>query len=80
MQQNRPFFILGEVRAPGQFPYVTGMTVETAVAIAGGYAERASERRMRVSRRLSGITETIEATPDFELEPGDTVYVRERFF
>ena len=36
IMQNRPFFILGEVRAPGQFPYVSGMTVETAVAIAGG--------------------------------------------
>jgi len=38
--QNRPFFILGEVRLPGQYPYVSGMTVETAVAIGGGYTER----------------------------------------
>ncbi len=42
--QNRPFFILGEVKTAGQYPYVSGMTVETAIAIAGGYSERASDR------------------------------------
>ena len=40
--QNRPFFILGEVRAPGQFSYVSGMTVETAVAIDGSVEEIAA--------------------------------------
>ena len=78
--QNRPFFILGEVRSAGQFPYVSGMTVETAVAIAGGYTERASERDFRVSRRKHGFVEQIEVPATFLIEPGDTVYVRERFF
>lgn len=80
VQQNRPFFILGEVRQPGQFPYVTGMTVEMAVAIAGGYGDRANERKARLSRRVGGITEVIDVPPDVELEPGDTIYVYERFF
>ncbi len=80
VQQNRPFFILGEVRAPGQFPYVTGMTVEMAVAIAGGYGERANERKARLSRRTGTFNEVIDVTPDTELEPGDTIYVYERFF
>jgi polysaccharide export outer membrane protein len=80
VQQNRPFFIHGEVRNAGQFPYVSGMTVEMAVAIAGGYSERANERRQRISRRIDGITETTEVPPDFEIEPGDTIYVEERFF
>lgn len=80
VQQNRPFFIHGEVRNGGQYPYVSGMTVETAVAIAGGYSERANERRARVSRKVDGIAEVIEVPPQFELEPGDTVYVHERFF
>ena len=79
VQQNRPFFILGEVRTAGQFPYVSGMTVETAVAIAGGYGDRASERKARVTRRFGSATEIFEVTPDFELEPGDTVYIYERF-
>lgn len=80
VQQNRPFFILGEVRNGGQFPYVTGMTVEVAVAIAGGYGERADERRARITRRTGGISEAIEVAPDTALEPGDTVYIHERFF
>lgn len=80
IQQNRPFFILGEVRTPGQFPYVTGMTAEMAVAIAGGYGERANERKMRLTRRNGAFSEVIDVTPDTELEPGDTIYVYERFF
>lgn len=79
VQQNRPFFIHGEVRSAGQFPYVSGMTVETAVAIAGGYSDRANERRVRISRRVDGATAIMEVPPDFELEPGDTVFVNERF-
>ncbi|MGQ0456781.1 MAG: polysaccharide biosynthesis/export family protein [Hyphomicrobium sp.] len=78
--QNRPFFILGEVRAAGQYPYVSGMTVETAIAIAGGYSERASDRTFRITRRANGLVEQIEAPGDFTVKPGDTVYVHERFF
>ncbi|MBL8564903.1 MAG: polysaccharide export protein [Hyphomicrobiaceae bacterium] len=79
IQQNRPFFILGEVRNAGQYPYVSGMTVETAVAIAGGYTERASDRRFRISRRVNGYVEQIEAPSDYVVRAGDTVYVFERF-
>jgi polysaccharide biosynthesis/export protein len=80
IQQNRPFFILGEVRSAGQFPYVSGMTVETAVAIAGGYSERANERRMKITRRIDGLVEVLEVPPDYVVRAGDTVYVYERFF
>lgn len=80
VMQNRPFFILGEVRAAGQYPYVSGMTVETAVAVAGGYSERASDRQFRITRRRNGYVEQIEAPSDFLVQPGDTVYVYERFF
>lgn len=80
IHQNRPFFILGEVRNAGQFPFVSGMTIETAVAIAGGYSERASQRSFRVSRRVNGYVEEIEATSGFSLQPGDTIYVFERYF
>jgi polysaccharide export outer membrane protein len=80
VQQNRPFFILGEVKNAGQYPYVSGMTVETAIAIAGGYTERASERKFRITRRVNGFVEQIEAPSDYIVKPGDTVYVFERFF
>jgi polysaccharide export outer membrane protein len=80
VQQNRPFFILGEVKNAGQFPYVSGMTVETAVAIAGGYTERASETTFRITRKVHGLVQEIEAPGYALLKPGDTVYVFERYF
>lgn len=79
MLQNRPFFILGEVKTAGQYPYVSGMTVETAVAIAGGYSDRASTQKFRISRRINGLVEVIEAPSDYVVQPGDTVTVFERF-
>ena len=80
IQQNRPFFILGEVRNAGQYPFVSGMTVESAVAIAGGYQDRAREDDFRITRRRDGIVEVLEVPPDFPVMPGDSIYVRERFF
>jgi polysaccharide export outer membrane protein len=80
IQQNRPFFILGEVKTAGQYPYVSGMTVETAVAIAGGYTERASDRTFRVKRRQNGFVQELEVPADYLVQPSDTVYVFERFF
>ena len=78
--QNRPFFILGEVKNAGQYPYVSGMTIETAVAIAGGYSERASTKRFRLQRRINGFVEVIEAPGDYIVQAGDTVTVFERWF
>jgi polysaccharide export outer membrane protein len=80
IQQNRPFFIHGEVKTAGQYPYVSGMTVETAVAIAGGLSERGSTRQFRVTRRTNGFVEQIIAPADYVIKPGDTVFVYERFF
>jgi polysaccharide biosynthesis/export protein len=77
--QNRPFFILGEVRNAGQFPYVSGMTVQEAVAIAGGYGDRASERRVQITRRFNGVIEKMDVPPDYVVQPGDTIYVYERW-
>ncbi len=78
--QNRPFFIYGEVKTGGQYPFVSGMTIETAIAIAGGYTERASTRRYRITRRINGFVDQIEAPADYPVLPGDVVYVNERFF
>jgi polysaccharide biosynthesis/export protein len=78
--QNRPFFILGEVRLPGQYPFVSGMTIEQAVAIGGGYTERASKRSYRITRKLGALIDQIEAPGDYPLCPGDTVFVFERWF
>ncbi len=78
--QNRPFFILGEVRSPGQYPYVSGMTVQSAVAIAGGFSERANEGTLQITRRVNGVVAKVDVPRDHILLPGDTVYVYERWF
>lgn len=78
--QNRPFFILGEVRNAGQYPYVSGMTAKAAVAIAGGFADRADERHIQITRRSHrGIIEKMDVPPDYVVQPGDTLYVYERW-
>ena len=76
----RPFFILGEVRRPGGYPYVNAMTVEGAVAVAEGYTERAKKRVMRLTRKFGGLMSTVMVPPDYPVQPGDTIYVLERIF
>lgn len=78
--QNRPFFILGEVRNAGQYPFVSGLTVQSAVAIAGGYADRANERLVRITRRHNGLVEKMDVPPDYLVRAGDEIYVYERWF
>jgi polysaccharide export outer membrane protein len=80
VETYRPFFILGEVTLPGQYPYVANMTVETAVAIAGGYTPRAQKQRIEVSRQMSGMTEKRVVSPNYPVRPGDTIKIAERWF
>lgn len=76
----RPFFILGEVESPGQYPYVAGLTVKMAAAIAGGYTERAREQSAVIHRQASGRILTSRVTADHPIRPGDTITIRERMF
>jgi polysaccharide export outer membrane protein len=76
----RPFFILGEVTAPGQYPYVANMTVETAVAIAGGFTPRAQTSRVVISRPVRGDTLRTSVPISAPVRPGDTIVVGERWF
>ena len=76
----RPFFILGEVVAPGQYPFVPNMTVETAVAIAGGFTPRAYRYDVDISRSASGVTARQKVPLIAPVRPGDTVTVSERWF
>ena len=76
----RPFFILGEVTAPGQYAYVPNMTVETAVAIAGGFGPRAFKKKIELHRPVNGGTARVVVHPTYPLRPGDTVVVAERWF
>jgi polysaccharide export outer membrane protein len=80
VEAYRPFFILGEVTTSGQYPFVNGMSVETAVAIAGGYTPRARRDSAQITRTQDGHTVTAEAPVTMPVRPGDTIYVQERFF
>lgn len=76
----RPFFILGEVTTSGQFPFVNGMTVQTAVAIAGGYTPRAERQVAEITRRTPRGTVVGEVPITYPVRPGDTIVIKERWF
>jgi polysaccharide export outer membrane protein len=80
VEQYRPFFILGEVTASGQYPFVNGMTVQTAVAIAGGFSPRAEREQADLTRTLHGELTTATVPITFAVLPGDTIVIRERWF
>jgi polysaccharide export outer membrane protein len=80
IDRYRPFFAMGEVTAAGQYPYVPGMTVQQAVAIAGGFTPRANAHAVQVTRSADGQIGTAMLALDDAILPGDTIYVRERHF
>jgi polysaccharide export outer membrane protein len=80
IEAYRPFFILGEVTQPGQYPYVANMTVETAVAIAGGFGPRGFRKQVTISRNVGGRAFRFEVPVTYSVHPGDTVVVQERWF
>ncbi len=80
IEAYRPFFILGEVAAPGQYPYVPNMSVESAVAIAGGFSPRARRDSVTLTHSdASGPTRMVVPLGT-ALSPGDTIIVGERWF
>jgi polysaccharide export outer membrane protein len=76
----RPFFILGEVAAPGQYPYVPNMSVESAVAIAGGFSPRARREHVTLTHTDSSGSTRVIVPLGTLLSPGDTILVGERWF
>lgn len=80
VEAYRPFFILGEVQAPGQYPYVPNMTAESAVAIAGGFSPRARKDRVTITHTDASGTSRVIMPPGTPISPGDTVLVGERWF
>jgi polysaccharide export outer membrane protein len=80
IEAYRPFFILGEVAQPGQYPYVANMTVETAVAIAGGFGPRGYKKAVIISRNYGGQVVRFQTPITAPVQPGDTIQVQERWF
>lgn len=75
----RPFFILGEVKNPGSYPFVAGMTVLNAIALAGGYTPRADKGDITV-RHVNSSSSAENIGIDNQILPGDVITVKERFF
>jgi len=77
----RPFYILGEVKTPGSYAYVSGMTIVNAVALAGGFTPRAKENDFYLARMgRDGHRDKVAASQDTPVQPGDVITVRERWF
>lgn len=76
----RPFYVLGEVTTPGQYPFVIGITALNAVATAHGFTPRADKKVLHIRREGTSEEEAYAVTPDLRIYPGDTVRVGERFF
>jgi polysaccharide export outer membrane protein len=76
----RPFFILGEVGAPGTYPYAAGLTVMNAVATAGGFTYRADTGRVYIKHPDETAERLYRLTSTTPIQPGDTVRIPERRF
>ena len=64
----------------GQYPYVPNMTVENAIAIAGGFTPRASKDKVTITRKVQGMPSRFALPLRYPLRPGDTIQVSELFF
>jgi polysaccharide biosynthesis/export protein VpsN len=76
----RPFFVRGQVRNAGGFPYVLGLTVEKAATIAGGFTDRASLRNIFLIKENTTQDQKVKVGLDSPVSPGDTIIVQESIF
>ena len=76
----RPFYIVGEVKEGGEFPFVSGMHALKAVAIAGGYTYRANTQRVYITRKGSAEEIEMPASQGTAIYPGDVIRIPERYF
>lgn len=80
IEEYRPIFVLGEVAKPGQYPYRPGMTLLTAVAVAGGFTYRAVQGHAGLLRLVDGRAQEGRIERQGVIQPGDTITVYERIF
>ncbi|HEX7776618.1 MAG TPA: polysaccharide biosynthesis/export family protein [Parvibaculum sp.] len=76
----RPFYIVGEVKNPGNYPYTNGMTVINAIAMAGGFTYRARDDEFQITRAKDPTKRVVDANQLTEVHPGDVITVPERWF
>lgn len=76
----RPFYILGEVNKPGEYPYSSGLTVDAAVAMAEGYTYRAEKKKVSIKHAGEELGHKEELSPDLKVRPGDIIRIGERYW
>ncbi len=76
----RPFYVLGEVKKPGSYPFVNGMSLHNAIALAGGFTYRASKNGILIKRGDKIIRASGEEELVIPIVPGDIIEVDERLF
>jgi polysaccharide export outer membrane protein len=74
------FYVTGEVKNPGRFPFDENMTVLMAVTTAGGFSDKASSRGTHIIREVAGAKQKIKAGMEDPIAPGDTLVVPESWF
>ena len=78
--EYRPFFIDGEVKRPGGYPYQPGLSINKAAALAGGFTERAARNKVSIVRTIAGEEQKFEAQESDIVFPGDIITIQQRFF
>ena len=73
--RHRNFYVSGEVKTPGGYPYEEGLTVQKALSIAGGFTEKAEKQALKVTRLTEGRVETLTIGPDDVIQPNDILMV-----
>ena len=76
----RPFYILGEVGRPGEYPFNSGLTVLNAVAAAGGFTYRANKKIVYIKSVGADQEVKYELNTNTVVKPGDTLRISERIF
>lgn len=76
----RPYYVLGEVTKPGEYPYSNGLTVLNAVAAASGFTYRANTKKVFIKRAGADAEQTLPLTANERVQPGDTIRIGERYF
>jgi len=80
VDRYRSIYLMGEVGQAGQYSYVAGMTVQNAIAVAGGFSPRANQADVDITRKINGKIITGRVSISDPVLAGDTIYVRERLF
>jgi len=76
----KPFFIQGQVKSPGSYAFEVGLTVRKAIALAGGLTERASKKKIYLTRANDKEQKEIKVTMDVKIQSGDVILIKESFF